>query len=143
MGDTTLATFRTLALSASIKRAVLVATDVAARGLDITGVNLVLIYDFGRNGTEAYVHRIGRTGRVDRAGKAISFFTPNDRTAPELCDLLTRAGQRAPKKLQLLAQREEEQRRIKLAWLEQHYPNDKKVLAAKAAKAAAAKAAQG
>mmetsp|Transcript_61315 Transcript_61315/g.159257 ORF Transcript_61315/g.159257 Transcript_61315/m.159257 type:complete len:688 (-) Transcript_61315:227-2290(-) len=56
---------------------VLVATDVAARGLDIKGVGLVVNYDVPQN-TEDYVHRIGRTGRAGAKGYAISFLTPAD-----------------------------------------------------------------
>src|SRR6188768_3790998 len=56
----------------------LVATDVAARGLDITGVSHVVNYDVP-NSPDIYVHRIGRTGRVGRSGRAITFITPKQR----------------------------------------------------------------
>jgi ATP-dependent RNA helicase DeaD len=57
---------------------VLVATDVAARGLDVDRIGLVVNFDIPRE-AEAYVHRIGRTGRAGRTGKALSFVTPHER----------------------------------------------------------------
>jgi ATP-dependent RNA helicase DeaD len=56
----------------------LVATDVAARGLDITGVSHVVNYDIP-NSPDIYVHRIGRTGRAERSGRAITLITPKQR----------------------------------------------------------------
>ena len=53
----------------------MIATDVAARGLDIKGVTHVLNFDMPRD-VENYVHRIGRTGRAGRAGAAITFWNP-------------------------------------------------------------------
>ncbi|MGY0559338.1 MULTISPECIES: DEAD/DEAH box helicase [unclassified Luteimonas] len=57
---------------------VLVATDVAARGLDVDRISHVLNYDIPYD-TESYVHRIGRTGRAGRSGEAILFVTPRER----------------------------------------------------------------
>ncbi len=57
---------------------ILVATDVAARGLDVERVSHVLNYDIPTD-TESYVHRIGRTGRAGRSGEAILFVTPRER----------------------------------------------------------------
>ncbi|HEX4751380.1 MAG TPA: DEAD/DEAH box helicase, partial [Solirubrobacterales bacterium] len=56
----------------------LVATDIAARGLDIDHVTHVINFDVP-NSSETYVHRIGRTGRVGRTGRAITFVTPDER----------------------------------------------------------------
>lgn len=55
---------------------VLVATDIASRGIDVVGIELVVNYDLPDN-PEDYVHRIGRTGRAGHAGKAISFAAPD------------------------------------------------------------------
>ncbi len=57
---------------------VLVATDIAARGIDVTGIQLVINYDLPDN-AEDYVHRIGRTGRAGATGHAISLATPDQR----------------------------------------------------------------
>ena len=57
---------------------ILVATDVAARGLDVKRISHVVNYDIPYD-TEAYVHRIGRTGRAGRQGDAILFVTPRER----------------------------------------------------------------
>lgn len=60
------------------KHRILVATDVAARGLDINDIELVVNYDLPDN-SEDYVHRIGRTARAGKKGKAISFAAPDQR----------------------------------------------------------------
>jgi ATP-dependent RNA helicase RhlE len=57
---------------------VLVATDIAARGIDVQNIEVVLNYDLPDN-PEDYVHRVGRTGRAGREGLAISFITPDQR----------------------------------------------------------------
>jgi ATP-dependent RNA helicase RhlE len=59
---------------------VLVATDIAARGIDVDGISHVVNFDFPMH-AEDYVHRIGRTGRANAIGDAISFVTPEDHTA--------------------------------------------------------------
>lgn len=65
---------------------VLVATDVAGRGLDVKNLPYVVNYDFPTN-LETYIHRIGRTGRLAAYGHAYSFFTRN--LAPMAKDLVT------------------------------------------------------
>ncbi len=60
------------------KYRVLVATDIASRGIDVKGIELVLNYDIPES-PEDYVHRIGRTGRAEMAGRAISFVMPDQR----------------------------------------------------------------
>lgn len=60
------------------KYRILVATDIAARGIDVTGIELVLNYDLP-DSPEDYVHRIGRTGRAGAKGRAISFAAPDQR----------------------------------------------------------------
>jgi ATP-dependent RNA helicase RhlE len=57
---------------------ILVATDVAARGIDVTGIELVINYDVPED-ADTYVHRIGRTGRAGKKGHAISFATPDQK----------------------------------------------------------------
>eukprot|EP00359_Climacostomum_virens_P005767 CAMPEP_0204919346 /NCGR_PEP_ID=MMETSP1397-20131031/16772_1 /ASSEMBLY_ACC=CAM_ASM_000891 /TAXON_ID=49980 /ORGANISM="Climacostomum Climacostomum virens, Strain Stock W-24" /LENGTH=474 /DNA_ID=CAMNT_0052092937 /DNA_START=42 /DNA_END=1463 /DNA_ORIENTATION=+ len=78
---------------------VMVATDVAARGLDIKGVTCVVNYDFPAQIAD-YIHRIGRTARGGAKGTAISFFTPkNLRLANALIEVLEEANQRVPEQL--------------------------------------------
>ncbi|MFH2050067.1 MAG: DEAD/DEAH box helicase [bacterium] len=55
---------------------ILIATDIAARGIDVTGIELVVNYDMPAN-SEDYVHRIGRTGRAGKTGHAVSFANAN------------------------------------------------------------------
>ncbi|GAB3617690.1 DEAD/DEAH box helicase [Okibacterium endophyticum] len=69
---------RTVNQLKSGKLDILVATDVAARGLDVERISHVVNYDIPID-TESYVHRIGRTGRAGRSGTAISFVTPRER----------------------------------------------------------------
>lgn len=77
----------------------LVATDVAARGLDVDDVKYVVNYDYPNN-SEDYVHRIGRTGRRDRRGTAYTFFTrANAKQAADLVDVLREAQQQINPKL--------------------------------------------
>lgn len=61
------------------KKDIIVATDVAARGLDVPRITHVINYDVPYD-TEAYIHRVGRTGRAGRAGKAILLVTPRERS---------------------------------------------------------------
>ncbi|KAH6774422.1 DEAD box RNA helicase family protein [Perilla frutescens var. hirtella] len=84
---------------------VLVATDVAARGLDIKDIRVVINYDFP-TGVEDYVHRIGRTGRAGATGVAHTFFCEQDaKHASELAKLLEGASQRVPNELRDMASR--------------------------------------
>ncbi|MBS3180212.1 MULTISPECIES: DEAD/DEAH box helicase [unclassified Pseudoclavibacter] len=69
---------RTVNQLKSGKLDILVATDVAARGLDVERISHVVNFDIPTD-TESYVHRIGRTGRAGRTGDAISFITPRER----------------------------------------------------------------
>ncbi|MCK4919244.1 MAG: DEAD/DEAH box helicase, partial [Candidatus Pacebacteria bacterium] len=66
---------------------VLVATDIAARGIDVTNIELVVNYDLPES-PEDYVHRIGRTGRASKTGHAISFATPNQKFAVRMIERL-------------------------------------------------------
>ncbi|KAK8807441.1 hypothetical protein WA158_004200 [Blastocystis sp. Blastoise] len=79
---------------------ILVATDVAARGLDIKGVSLVINYDMPTE-IERYIHRIGRTGRAGLDGKAVTFVTENDdKMYVELTRYLLKTKQRVPRELE-------------------------------------------
>ncbi len=69
---------QTMVMFANNSRSVLVATDVAARGLDIDSVELVINYEIARD-TAVHTHRVGRTGRAGRSGKAITLFEEKER----------------------------------------------------------------
>merc|ERR1712110_363250 len=81
---------------------ILVATDVAARGLDVDDVKFVINYDYPNN-SEDYIHRIGRTGRKGRTGTSYTLFTPgNAAKAKDLVSVLAEAKQVVSPKLQEL-----------------------------------------
>ncbi|NWR92406.1 DDX43 helicase, partial [Furnarius figulus] len=84
---------------------ILVATDLASRGLDVHDITHVFNFDFPRN-IEEYVHRVGRTGRAGRTGEAITLVTKNDwRFASELIEILERTNQVVPDELIAMAER--------------------------------------
>ncbi|KAB0355725.1 hypothetical protein FD755_021666 [Muntiacus reevesi] len=84
---------------------ILIATDLACRGLDVHDVTHVYNYDFPRN-IEEYVHRVGRTGRAGRTGVSITLITRNDwKIAGELINILERANQSVPEDLVSMAER--------------------------------------
>jgi ATP-dependent RNA helicase DeaD len=106
----------------------LIATDVAARGIDVDDVEVVLNYDLPRD-PEDYVHRIGRTGRAGRSGLAISFTTPREVFMLERIARLTRirvrreklptAAEAARKKTEILVNK------VKLLIAEGSFPANK------------------
>ncbi|OBB35181.1 DEAD/DEAH box helicase [Mycobacterium sp. 852002-51961_SCH5331710] len=81
---------RTIAAFKDGRIDVLIATDVAARGLDVERISHVLNYDIPHD-TESYVHRIGRTGRAGRSGKALLFVTPRERHLLKAIEKATRS----------------------------------------------------
>jgi len=85
------------------ERPILVATDVAARGLDIPNVTQVINFDLPTN-VDDYVHRIGRTGRCGNTGNALSLFNDKNRNiGRELSELLTESDQECPEWLKNFA----------------------------------------
>ncbi|EHY65974.1 ATP-dependent RNA helicase DDX17 [Nematocida ausubeli] len=89
------------------KRSILVATDVAARGLDVKDVKAVINYDFPTN-CEDYIHRIGRTARGNsEEGLALTFFSPKDdrSNARKYVEILKDSNQEVPQDLAALASR--------------------------------------
>ncbi|KAK9886642.1 hypothetical protein WA026_017563 [Henosepilachna vigintioctopunctata] len=90
---------------------ILIATDVASRGLDINDITHVLNYDFPRN-IEEYVHRVGRTGRAGKFGESISYFTRSDwAQAKELINIMEEAQQYIPEELYEMADRFEKRQK--------------------------------
>ncbi|XP_012540510.1 probable ATP-dependent RNA helicase DDX43 [Monomorium pharaonis] len=86
---------------------ILLATDVASRGIDIEDVTHVLNYDFPRD-IEEYVHRVGRTGRAGRTGESITFMTRKDwHHAKALINILEEANQEVPEEVYKMAERYE------------------------------------
>ena len=89
----------------------LIATDVASRGLDIKDITHVVNYDFPRY-MEEYVHRVGRTGRAGRTGTSITLVTRSGwRSARALIDILVEADQEVPEELNQMATRFEARQR--------------------------------
>lgn len=88
---------KALAGFAAHKNPLMMATDVAARGLDIKQVTHVINYDMARD-VESYVHRIGRTGRAGAVGTSVTFWNPDydKECAPALVKIAKRAGQAVP-----------------------------------------------
>ena len=80
---------RTIAALKDGSIGILIATDVAARGLDVERISHVLNYDIPQD-TESYVHRIGRTGRAGRSGAALLFVTPRERHLLKAIEKATR-----------------------------------------------------
>ena len=84
---------------------ILIATDVASRGIDIHDISHVFNFDFPRN-IEEYVHRVGRTGRAGKSGYSITLMEWRDRRqAKELISILEEAGQEVPDKLREMARK--------------------------------------
>ncbi|MEX0649487.1 MAG: DEAD/DEAH box helicase [Candidatus Andersenbacteria bacterium] len=71
------------------KYRVLVATDIASRGIDVTNIELVVNFDLPDN-LDDYVHRVGRTGRAGKTGHAISFITPSQRSKIRILERMVR-----------------------------------------------------
>merc|ERR1712160_153423 len=85
------------------KSPILVATDVASRGLDVKDIKYVINYDFP-NGIEDYIHRVGRTGRAGATGSSYTFFTQDKfKHAGDLVAVLREANQPVPEELEKLA----------------------------------------
>jgi len=99
---------QTVAKLKSKRLDILVATDVAARGLDVERISHVVNYDVPYD-AESYVHRIGRTGRAGRHGDAILLLTPNEQ---RMLRILERATGRSIEKLQLPTTKDINERRV-------------------------------
>merc|ERR1711920_1144131 len=85
------------------KSPILVATDVASRGIDVKDIKYVINYDFPMQ-IEDYIHRVGRTGRAGATGSAYTFFTRDKaKMAKDLIAVLREASQIVPEELERLA----------------------------------------
>merc|ERR1711957_632514 len=109
--EATLDAFRKLCGADGVKRkrhgddrGVLVATNIASRGLHIAGVPIVVIYDFGS--VADYVHQVGRTGRAGARGKAVTFYVAGDGEAQAFVGVMNAAGAEVPKELSMIASAE-------------------------------------
>ncbi|ELK12892.1 Putative ATP-dependent RNA helicase DDX53 [Pteropus alecto] len=92
---------------------ILIATDLASRGLDVDDVTHVYNYDFPRN-IEEYVHRVGRTGRAGKMGISTTLMTQSDwKNVPELIKILERANQSVPEDLVTMAEQHKSGKRKK------------------------------
>lgn len=84
---------------------ILIATDVASRGIDINDITVVINYDFTKD-IEEYVHRVGRTGRAGKTGLAITLMTRKDWSkAKDLVEVMEKSGQDVPTELKDMARR--------------------------------------
>merc|ERR1711881_108135 len=85
------------------KSPILVASDVASRGIDVKDIKYVINYDFPGS-VEDYIHRVGRTGRAGATGSSYTFFTSDKfKHAKDLVAVLNEANQPVPEELQKLA----------------------------------------
>merc|ERR1719152_775457 len=86
------------------KSPILIATDVASRGIDVKDIKYVINYDFPNN-IEDYIHRVGRTGRAGALGSSYTFFTSDKfKHAKDLIQVLQEAQQPIPEELQKLGE---------------------------------------
>ena len=93
---------------------VLIATDVAARGIDVSDIQVVINYNMPGN-AEDYVHRIGRTGRAGKTGISVSFFAEDDESLiPDLIPILSESNQQVPTEFAEYAQRRRAERAERL-----------------------------
>jgi ATP-dependent RNA helicase DeaD len=109
---------------------ILVATDVAARGLDIDGISHVFNYDLPRE-AESYVHRIGRTGRAGKAGIAISLVTPKEHWSMKRIEKFTKkeiTQCEVPSDQEIIRKREEFLLERMRMWLNRNRCNKEKEL---------------
>merc|ERR1739845_113242 len=86
------------------KQPILVATDVASRGLDVKDIKYVINYEFP-NQIEDYIHRVGRTGRAGATGSSYTFFTQDkSKHARDLISVLEEANQPVPEELRKMGE---------------------------------------